>query len=202
MQRLDDRTERLANAPAVLLARRRDRLATLAARLPSPRHALDLAGRHLDQVTTRLLTAGRTTAALHDRRLRPLAARLTPAPLHRALGDGHRRLGDADGRLATAASRAVEAARVRLENLGQRLENLSYRNVLKRGYAVVYDEQRHVVASVAQATPGHHVTVQFADGEAGAVIDGTGGGRPKPEPNPQPKAARKPAKPGPQGSLF
>ena len=107
-------------------------------------------------------------------------------------------------RLATAAGRAVEAARVRLDNLGQRLENLSYRKVLKRGYAVVYDERRHVVASVAQATPGRAVSLQFVDGEAGAVIDGTGGGRPKlePKPEPKPKPARKPAKPGPQGSLF
>ena len=194
MQRLDDRAERLANAPAVLLARRRDGLAALGARLPQPRHALDLAGRHLDQLATRLLTAGRTGLALHDRRLRPLATRLTPAPLHRALGDGRRRLDDADARLAAAAGRAVEATRVRLDNLGQRLENLSYEDVLKRGFAVVYDDRRRVVASVAQATPGRSVTLQFADGETGAVVDGAGSGRPKP--------ARKPAKTGRQGSLF
>ena len=83
---------------------------------------------------------------------------------------------------------------MRLDNLGQRLENLSYEDVLKRGFAVVYDDRRRVVASVAQATPGRSVTLQFADGETGAVVDGAGSGRPKP--------ARKPAKTGRQGSLF
>ena len=77
------------------------------------------------------------------------------------------------------------------------LQSLSYRNVLKRGYALVRDEDGVPVKGAAELGPGRAIAIEFADGTVDAVT-GSGGGTPRKK---LAKAeAEKPATR--QGSLF
>ncbi|MBW8791418.1 MAG: exodeoxyribonuclease VII large subunit, partial [Rhizobium leguminosarum] len=73
----------------------------------------------------------------------------------------------------------------------------SYKNVLKRGYAVIRDEDNRPVSQAAHLSAGMGIAIEFADGRVGAMT--TEGGTP-------PAGARKrsvrPADPPKQGSLF
>lgn len=82
------------------------------------------------------------------------------------------------------------------------LQSLSYKNVLKRGYAVVRDDSDRVLSAAASIGNGAALSIEFADGRAKAIA---GEGEAGPTPTPQPvkkKAAGKAAAPVDQGSLF
>lgn len=81
------------------------------------------------------------------------------------------------------------------------LQSLAYRNVLKRGYAVIWSSDEHVVTSASAIGPGDALSIEFADGRIRAQA-----GEGSPGPGPQKK---KPARseavaslPPKQGSLF
>jgi hypothetical protein len=52
------------------------------------------------------------------------------------------------------------------------LGSFSYERVLERGFALVQDRLGHVVTSVKALGPRLQVSLRFADGKAGATIDG------------------------------
>ncbi len=57
------------------------------------------------------------------------------------------------------------------------LESLSYRNVLKRGYALVRDEAGLPVKTAAAVSAGQRLNIAFHDGAVDAVV-GEGDGTP------------------------
>ena len=74
--------------------------------------------------------------------------------------------------------------------------------MLARGYALVQNERGEVVRSKDTLSAGEGVTLTFADGKRGAVIDGAASA---PAKKAKPKAKLKPVKPKPetpQGDLF
>ena len=77
------------------------------------------------------------------------------------------------------------------------LQSLSYKNVLKRGYAVIRDDENRPVSQAAALSPGAAVSIELADGRVGAVT--TEGGAP---PRKRPAKAEAAAAPPKQGSLF
>lgn len=80
------------------------------------------------------------------------------------------------------------------------LQSLSYRNVLKRGYAIIRDANDRVLASAAAVSDGDRLSIEFADGRVAATA-GEHDGEPAPAKK-KPAATRpKPAEPS-QGSLF
>jgi exodeoxyribonuclease VII large subunit len=178
-RRLDDRAERLGNAPAVLLERRRAELDRLAARLRHPREQLAEAGHRLAALATRLDHAMKTVL-----------------DAERAAGERNAlRLEQAAGRFAQAMPRLLEDKARRVAQAGQLLESYSYRNVLKRGFAVVRDEHGQPVVAAAGAQPGAALGVEFADGSVGVRVDGSAPPPPKPHRKPPPPDGR-------QGSLL
>jgi exodeoxyribonuclease VII large subunit len=84
------------------------------------------------------------------------------------------------------------------------LQSLSYRNVLKRGYALVRDEEGAPVKGAASLGPGRAIAIEFADGTVDAVTGsgggGSGGGAPRRKAAKAEPEAEKPA--SRQGSLF
>ncbi|KQV84255.1 exodeoxyribonuclease VII large subunit [Rhizobium sp. Root1220] len=113
------------------------------------------------------------------------------------------RMRDHLGNLSRHADTAVrhKLARARGELVAQDrvLQSLSYMNVLKRGYAVIRDDEHRPVSQAAMLSSGMGISIQFADGEVGAVTT-DGGGPPAGR-----KRASKPSEPGSppkQGSLF
>ena len=145
--------------------------------------------------TTRAERLPRALAALareRHGRLRELAAQLRPRLLAGEIQRRQERLAELGARAGRAARNRRERIGERLASFGQRLENLSYRKVLARGYAVARDAGGRPLGSVALATPGSALGLEFHDGEVGVTVEGTPS-----------RPARRPRKPGGnQGELF
>ncbi len=148
-QRLDDRCERLINAGAVFVERRRTALALMQPRLSGGlRHVLTERAARFDGVSGRLQARWIRTGIEH----------------------GQTRLDDQAGRLGTALARGVADARRRLEAAGGLLRGTSYRRVLERGFVLVRDAKGRSVKSVRRTRPGMPIELQFHDGVAAAVV--------------------------------
>ncbi|EJC82149.1 exodeoxyribonuclease VII, large subunit [Rhizobium leguminosarum bv. trifolii WSM2297] len=96
----------------------------------------------------------------------------------------------------TATSHQLIRAKAALAAQDRVLQSLSYKNVLKRGYAVIRDDEDRPVSQAAALSAGAAVSIEFSDGRIGAVTT-EGGIAPKKRPT-------KPELGGPpkQGSLF
>jgi exodeoxyribonuclease VII large subunit len=180
-QRYDGAAERLGNAVKRLITERRQQADRWAGQIRPPQQVVDESHRRLEREAEALKSVG--TRLLESRRDRyeQVAGRLLPA----------------------LPARAVRDAESKLAALGGMLESLSFRRVLERGYAVVRDAEDRPVTAAAALSTGDAVSVEFADGRAGARIEGDtpasgnpGGGR-KPAPKPKPRG-----KEDKQGSLL
>jgi exodeoxyribonuclease VII large subunit len=150
-QRLDDRFERLALAPATYLAARHRTLDNVAARLRHPREIIATHRHSLAQLAQRLATALPARLATQRTRLDLLSHRLaTPLP-----------------------PRLREAA-LTLTNLSARLEAVSYNAVLARGFALVTTPKGAPVSAAAAVAPGQALRLRFADGEVGVQAERKG----------------------------
>src|SRR5690606_27575186 len=104
----------------------------------------------------------------------------------------------------TAISHALVRGRALLAGQDRVLQSLSYKNVLKRGYAVVRDADDRPLTRVAAVTSGQPLSIEFSDGRIGAVAgampEGTAApasGRKKPA-----SKVERAIEPPKQGSLF
>jgi exodeoxyribonuclease VII large subunit len=78
----------------------------------------------------------------------------------------------ARGRLAqTAPEKRIQLESHRLLALWKRLESASPQSVLKRGYAIVRDEQGRPVARAAAVKPGQPLVNQFHDGQVRVRVE-------------------------------
>ena len=78
-----------------------------------------------------------------------------------------------ESRLVSAQNRILARQNQRYVALVSKLDAMSPLKVLTRGYAVVSDEEGHILRSVGEVTPGDKITVRLSDGEfrANAVGD-------------------------------
>ncbi|MBY5836189.1 exodeoxyribonuclease VII large subunit [Rhizobium leguminosarum] len=120
-----------------------------------------------------------------------------PARLKTQTDRGRERLGNLSRHADTAVRHQLTRARAELSAQDRVLQSLSYKNVLKRGYAVIRDEDNRPVSQAAQLSAGMGIAIEFADGRVGAMA--TEGGTP---PAGAKKRSAKPADPPKQGSLF
>ncbi len=157
-QRLDVASQRLPSGLKAGLDRRRIALSRLANRLESKSPRSELARRRgkLDSVADRLVNAlrGRLSRAMTD------------------ISREREKIAGLDSRLAMALRRQIQRRSDRLDNAAKLLKGYSYEGVLARGFALVLDEKRQPLRSVAAAAPGSVITVQVADGRFGAVVGG------------------------------
>jgi exodeoxyribonuclease VII large subunit len=109
----------------------------------------------------------------------------------------------------TAIRHRLSVARGAITAQDRVLQSLSYKNVLKRGYAVVRDDEERPVSLAAALSASAAISIEFADGRVSAV---TGEGLLMPPAgSTAPVAKKRPAKPADpvvpaaspkQGSLF
>ncbi|QRI63232.1 exodeoxyribonuclease VII large subunit [Shinella sp. PSBB067] len=154
------------------------------------------------RVADRLMRAERIV----ERRLDQLRARLsafdvslraTPARIKARTERSSDRLRGLVLRAESALVGDLARRRALLQAQDRMLQSLSYRNVLKRGYALVRDEEGAPVKGAASLGLGRSIAIEFADGTVDAVT-GSGGGPPRRKP-----AKAEEEKPAPrQGSLF
>jgi exodeoxyribonuclease VII large subunit len=138
---------------------------------------------------------------LHARLVAALAARARLDAQQRA------RAGQAQIRLRRALATAIAQRRARLAAAAQFLSALSYRNVLQRGFALVRNSEGAPLRSAASIAPAQPIRIEFADGEVGAIAQGTAPEGPVDPSKKRPAASRRerPGKReagGRQGSLF
>jgi exodeoxyribonuclease VII large subunit len=164
-QQLDQCADRWAVAQSGYFQRRRDALATLAARLRTPREQIAAMQGALGYTVSHMATAVKAALERSGRRMDAATGGLRPKLLEDLL---HRK-------------------EIALEKCGALLESYSYEHVLKRGFALVRDANDAPLTSAAALSAGMNVALQFHDGRVGATIDG---GEEKPR-----KATAKAAKP-------
>ena len=171
-QRLDLAVARLPRADR-LFAPAAQRLS--AQRLPDPRRLIETKMAHLNGL-----------------RLRPDSIR--------ANIEGKRRILQQETRTANSAiQNTLQKQSDRLSRAAKLLDAYSYQGVLERGYALVQKESGEVVRSKDGVQAGEGVTLTFADGKRGAVIDGQ---VVKPKPKKTPKATVKKSTANNQQDLF
>jgi len=161
------------------------------------------------RVADRVLRAERIV----ERRLDQLRARLsafdvslraTPARIKTQTERSRDRLKGLALRAESALSGDLSRRRALVQAQDRVLQSLSYRNVLKRGYALVRDEEGVPVKGAAALGPGRAIAIEFADGSVEAVTGaGTNPGGSAPPRKKPAKPETEAAKPAPrQGSLF
>jgi exodeoxyribonuclease VII large subunit len=166
------------------------------------------------QLNERMTRAERTIERMIDRsraridRADAVFATL-PSRLEAQTGRARDRLGNLVRHADTAIRHQLTRARSELVAQERILQSLSYKNVLKRGYAVVRDEDDRPVSLAAALTAGAAISIEFADSRVGAV---TSDGETTPSPTTPPVGtppskkrstkAADPAAPPKQGSLF
>jgi exodeoxyribonuclease VII large subunit len=176
-----------------------------------PKDILAQPRQQLDALSERLPRALRANAQLHHTQFSRVAGRLAPQLLRNQVERRRERYDNLNRRLSASllanaqAHRASIARRrdrvmscgnaarramlTRLDRHNARLERadrlliaFSYREVLKRGFALVRDGEDHPLRAADSVSRGMHLSIEFADGRVGAVAEGDAVPRPQPAP--------------------
>jgi exodeoxyribonuclease VII large subunit len=198
-----DYERRLVRTGGRMLDERRTRLQSASRGLPRPADLLAIAQQRFDMAAGRLAAGLERNVAVHERDFTRAAARLTPGLLKRPSDLKAQRLGEFAARMKPALDRRLVRLSEGLESLDRHRKALDPRGPLKRGYALVTRADGSLAAVGADLVSGEGVTLEFADGRRGAVIDGEASAAPPADPKPKPvKKATVSAPPTSQGSLF
>ena len=179
----------------------RKELALLARALP--KDILAAPRQQLDTLSERLPRALRANAQLHHTQFSRIAGRFSPQLLRNQIERRRERYDNLNRRLRTSLLANAQAHRVRLArhrdhvtayaNSGRRamatllaqrkarveraerlLAAFSYREVLKRGFALVRDGEGRPLRAAASVAAGMRLDIEFSDGRVGAVAEGEG----------------------------
>jgi exodeoxyribonuclease VII large subunit len=193
-----------------------------------PKDILAQPRQQFDSLSERLPRALRANAQLHHTQFSRIAGRLAPQLLRNQVERRRERYDSLNRRLATSIVANAQAHRARitrhrdrltacsnaarramltlLDRHAARLERadrlllaFSYREVLKRGFALVRDGDGHPLHAAASVTRGMRLALEFADGRVNAVAEGDAEPRPVPPPRRKPRSRDGD---GGQGSLF
>ncbi len=192
-QVLDDEA-RLHTALNRQLSDYRRRVENSAARLGDPAKLLEIKSQKLDHLAHKLTASYSSYLAARNTRAVQLGAQLRhPSAILDRADTVLKRWGE---QLARTAPLVTKERTQKIEHYSRMLEAYSFKNVLKRGYAAVYDKDGKPLMSAGETTAGQDVRVQFHDDSVDAVIAGGA----------KPPAAKKPklatAKNSRQQTLF
>ncbi|MGH6979995.1 MAG: exodeoxyribonuclease VII large subunit [Stellaceae bacterium] len=180
---------------------RRKELRLLSRALPAADELLADPRQRLDTLARRLPRALHANAQLHRTHLTRAAARLAPRLLKLRLARSSEIVVTLGQRGQRARTNYMERRGDRLRSAEQLLKAFSYQGVLARGFALVRDGDSHPLRSAAAIGGGARLEIEFSDGRVGATADGTDvpkAAAPRPKPAPKPRGSG----PGGQGSLF
>jgi len=178
---------------------RRTELLAATRALPAADELLAEPRQRLDTLAKRLPRALNANAQLHRTHLTRAAARLTPRLLKLRLARSSEIVVALGKSAALARKNYLQRRADRLTTARQLLAAFSYRGVLARGFALVRDGDGHPLRSAAAVTGGMPLAIEFSDGRVTATADGGGTPRtPEPRAKPRPRGGVS----GGQGSLF
>ena len=180
--------------PIALLAALRDRNARV-----------QQIGQRLSTSFERIGDRKKTSLERLDRTLQPV-----PQQIIKRIGQNRSQIDQYSARSDNAVKTLVERLSLQLQSQERVRQSLGYENVLKRGFALVRDEDGKPITLAGNVASGQAINIQFADGNINANAVGEGpAGWPPSTTNIDTKPAKpikKPAKPKApskdQGSLF
>ena len=180
---------------------RRTELRAAARALPAADELLADPRQRLDTLAKRLPRALHANAQLHRTQFTRVATRLSPRLLKLRLARSSEIVVAFAKRGKLAQRNYLERRAGRVLAAGQLLAAFSYHGVLARGFALVRDGGGHPLRSAAAVSAGMLVDIEFADGRVAATADGKGAPAPKPKPaiKPHPRGGQGA---GGQGTLL
>jgi len=181
-QMLDNWSDRLPRAAQAMLQQAKSRLNETSARLVSPREQLSEKRGRLENARLRLDGAISARVQSQKARLDQAAAGLRPGNATRDINRERKHVADLALRLNAAVKNTISREKDGLARYDRLLESYSYRNVLKRGFAVVRDRNGKLRAQAASLVDGEGYVLEMQDGVANVVAGNavTGGSTPTP----------------------
>jgi exodeoxyribonuclease VII large subunit len=185
---------------------RRKDLRLLSRALPAADELLADPRQRLDTLAKRLPRALHANAQLHRTQFIRVATKLSPRLLKLRLARSSEIIVAFAKRGKLAQRNYLQRRADRVLAAGQLLAAYSYHGVLARGFALVRDGDGHPLRSAAAVGGGARLELEFSDGRVGATADGEGmprpaAAKPKPAQKPMPKPRGGGGRGG-QGSLF
>jgi exodeoxyribonuclease VII large subunit len=156
--------ERRVRAVALNLQNRRQRLRDLARALPKPADIVTAQSQRLDHLGARLPGALRAAAQIKRVKLTEASAGLRLQSIRRAMSEKSSYLDKVANAFTTAARTGVERRRTQLDGLERLRLTLGYKQTLRRGYAVIRDDNQSVVTKLALAKKAKSLEIEFQDG--------------------------------------
>ncbi len=181
---------RLIRSGGQMISTRRQRLADLSRALPRAETLLAPALQRFDQWAERFPGSLRALIATKGQELRSTAAGLRAATIRFQIDKSRERLEERTARATRAITARLDTHTTRLEALERLRQSLGYPATLRRGYAVVRDEEGRVLTDARAAAKARMLEIEFADSRLLA------------QPQKPAKSGKPPAKPPEQGSLF
>jgi exodeoxyribonuclease VII large subunit len=143
--------------------------------LVSPKQLLDNMVQRLDDWSERLGSSLNIFMQSKDNDLKILSSRLQPQQI----------------------LRSITVFEEKLSALGRLLESTNYKNILKKGFALVRDDKNKLITSSGDIKDGKFLTLEFADGQKIVKSEGDSAKTPK-----KVKKNTKKITPKDQGTLF
>jgi exodeoxyribonuclease VII large subunit len=156
---------RLSQSIQRLLQQREDAVITHARALPNPKQLLENASQRLDDWAERLTTSLPKLLEQKQAALTYLSGALRPAALQQDITRYDQKLSELSERLKASYLRQLGTKSDRVSALNQLLESLNYKQVLKRGFAMVKGANDQLITSSNDAQKESSLTLTFHDGE-------------------------------------
>ena len=165
---------------------RRTELRAAARALPAADELLADPRQRLDTLAKRLPRALHANAQLHRTQFTRVATKLSPRLLKLRLARSSEIVVAFAKRGNLAQRNYLERRAGRVLAAGQLLAAFSYHGVLARGFALVRDGEGHPLRAAAAVSACMRLDIEFADGRVAATADGNGAPAPKPKPEIKP----------------
>jgi exodeoxyribonuclease VII large subunit len=128
----------------------------------------------LEELLQRLKITMRACLSTPRLELSDLQKRLLLQSPQARLRSDRQRLDDFERRRAAALRHTLDLHRARVSSLEQRLNSLNPEGILKRGYAILTNEQGEVVRSVGQVAAGERLAARLSDGKINVSVRSNG----------------------------
>jgi exodeoxyribonuclease VII large subunit len=195
-----NKERRFTMASARILESRRTALQSAARGLGRPEDVLGAAAQRLDRAADGLRSGLRARLDHALTRVAGIGGRLNKNLLAAGFAQRENRAAVQWARIVERVDRVVADRQARLASSGRVLAAVSYQNVLKRGFALVRDQDSVLLRRASEAADASGGEIQFADGARNFWFDSDGGLRKTPKKQ-RDARAEQPAKPR-QQRLF
>ncbi len=171
LQQLAGWRQRLVNAWQRSLNHKRQQIEWQRRRLQHPHQKLRQWSLRLDELDMRLLNAQKRYRRELTQQLQMLSTRLQAVHPKQQLRSAQTQLQFLQRRLRTHMRQTMQHDSQRLASLAQLLHTVSPLNTLQRGYAIVSDDDRHVLRDANATSIGATIHAQLAHGELICTVD-------------------------------